>query len=276
MNMEKILSEAAESAKELVLSNLTRADQLTGTTNPFGDETLVLDKMCEEAIIETLAESGESFLVLTEEQGEIFLAENPDYIAVVDPIDGSANLERGIPLCCVGIATLPYSESPSTEDVEHSIIISFFTDERFTARRGMGVKRNGNSVSVRPPAPMRETIISYDTNDSQNQEFLQKSMRTIHAVRDIRRTASNLLDLCWVASGGLDAMIDLRGILPIVHVSGTHMVEEAGGYVMGVNGQRLVLPIDMSETMSFVAASNANLAQDILSRFHNLATSNDL
>ncbi len=276
MNMEKILKEAAESAKELVLSNLTQADQLTGTTNPFGDETLVLDKMCEEIIIETLAESGESFLVLTEEQGEIFLAENPDYIAVVDPIDGSANLERGIPLCCVGIATLPYSENPSAKDVEHSIIISFFTDETFTASKIRGVKRNGNSVSVRPPAPMRETIISYDTNDSQNQEFLQKSMRTIHAVRDIRRTASNLLDLCWVASGGLDAMIDLRGILPIVHVSGTHMVEEAGGYVMGVNGQRLVLPIDMSETMSFVAASNAKLAEDILSRFHNLATSNDL
>lgn len=276
MNMEKILSKAAESAKELVLSNLNRADQLTGTTNPFGDKTLVLDKMCEETIIEKLADSGESFLVLTEEQGEIFLAERPDYIAIVDPIDGSANLERGIPLCCVGIATLPYSETPSTQDIEHSIIISLFTDETYTAMRGMGVKRNGNSVSVRRPAPMRETIISFDTNDSQNQEFLQKSMRAIHAVHDIRRTASNLLDLCWVASGHLDAMIDLRGILPIVHVSGTHMVEEAGGYVMGVNGQKLVLPIDMSETMSFVAASNAKLAEDILSRFRNLATSNDL
>ena len=36
----------------------------------------------------------------------------PEYLAVVDPIDGSANLERGIPLCSVGVSAIPYSGQP--------------------------------------------------------------------------------------------------------------------------------------------------------------------
>ena len=54
----------------------------------------------------------------------------------------------------------------------------------------------------------------------------------IKTIYDVRRSGANLLDLCWTASGALDAMVDLRDILPIVHVSGTHIVFEAGGYVI--------------------------------------------
>ncbi|TFG08222.1 inositol monophosphatase [Candidatus Thorarchaeota archaeon] len=276
MNIERLLLKAADSAKRTVFENLQDASQRTGTMNPFGDKTLLLDKKCEETIVRTLADSGESFMVLTEEEGQLLMDENPDYIAIIDPIDGSANLERRIPLCSVGIAVLPYGNAPSTDDIECSVIMSLFTDETYVAKKREGVTRNGTQVVVRPRTPMEETIISYDTNDSSNQEFLEKSMKVVHGVRDIRRTASNLLDLCWVAGGGLDAMIDFRNILPIVHVSGTHMVEEAGGYVMGLDGQRLLLPIEMSQRMSFVAASNKKLAHEILSLFQNLAVSNDL
>ena len=86
-------------------------------------------------------------------------------------------------------------------------------------------------------------------------------------VLDIRRTASNLLDLCWTAEGSLDAMIDLRGTLPIVHISGTHMVNEAGGFVLEENGTRFNLPINSAERMSFIAAGTEELARQFLSLF---------
>ncbi|TFF94742.1 hypothetical protein EU546_04500, partial [Candidatus Thorarchaeota archaeon] len=85
MNIEETLQKAAAAAKKLVVENLWQSDQKTGTTNPFGDKTLLLDMKCEEEIIKALTDSGENFVVLTEEQGEVFLSENPDYIAIVDP-----------------------------------------------------------------------------------------------------------------------------------------------------------------------------------------------
>jgi myo-inositol-1(or 4)-monophosphatase len=268
MTLVSDLMKAIKTARRVVHENLSSASELTGSTNPFGDKTLVLDIRAEDAIIEALHESSVSMAILSEERGLISGQEKPEYLIVVDPVDGSANLERGIPLCSVGVAAIPYSDSMTTDDTEISIIDSFFTEETYTAVRGKGVKRNGMSVKVANPTSLDDAIISYDTKKRWDERFSGSTVRVLSAVRDMRRSASNLLDLCWVASGSLDAMVDLRDILPIVHVSGTHMVFEAGGFVVDQKGNRLNLPIKLEQRMSFVAASNENTARGILNVFN--------
>jgi fructose-1,6-bisphosphatase/inositol monophosphatase family enzyme len=97
---------------------------------------------------------------------------------------------------------------------------------------------------------------------------MQQSLRTISAVHDIRRTASNLLDLCWTASGYLDGMVDLRNMLPIIHLCGTHIVFESGGFVLNQNGNRFQISLEPQKMMNFIAASNETLARQILARFN--------
>ncbi len=260
MTLLKVLLDATKAAKELILTNLDRATDHTGNQNRYGDQTLVLDIKAEEEIIRILKESGVSFNFLTEEQGYLELSDNPDYLAIIDPIDGSSNLERDIPLCSSGISLIPFSKSLTTDDVEMSIIDSIFTKETYVAIRGKGVTRNGKRVKPSTTERISDAIISYDTNRSWDKEFTASSNRILDAVKDIRRTASNLLDLCWTASGSLEAMIDMRGVLPIVHLSGTHMVFEAGGYVVDQFGKRLCLPIDIDSRMVFIAAASQEIA----------------
>jgi hypothetical protein len=62
-------------------------------------------------------------------------------------------------------------------------------------------------------------------------------------------------------------MVDLRDILPIVHVSGTHMVSQAGGFVLAADGKRMQLPLRIDSKMNFVAASTEDLARQILGLF---------
>ena len=183
-------------------------------------------------------------------------------------LDGSANLERGIPLCSIGISIIPFSNSMTSDDIEISIIESIFTDETYIAIQGQGVTKNGKRVKPTTQSLAKEAIISYDTKRSWKGEFGNKSRSTLEGLHDIRRTGSNLLDLCWTAAGSLDAMVDLRDILNIVHVSGTHMVSEAGGYVADSTGNRFCVPIEYDQRMSFIAASTKSLAFEIL-RLHN-------
>ncbi|MHA2379703.1 MAG: inositol monophosphatase family protein [Candidatus Thorarchaeota archaeon] len=267
MTLFRDLMKAIKAARKVVHENMSAASKLTGATNPFGDKTLVLDIRAEESIIETLRESSTSMAILSEERGLISNQEKPEYLVVADPVDGSANLEREIPLCSVGVSAIPYSGTMMTDDAEISIIDSFFTEETYTAVSGKGVKKNGRSVKVANPLPLGETIISYDTKKRWDDRFSDSTVRVLSSVRDMRRSASNLLDLCWVASGSLDAMVDLRDILPIVHVSGTHMVFESGGFVVDHEGDRLNLPIKLEQRMSFVAASNEKAARGILTLF---------
>jgi fructose-1,6-bisphosphatase/inositol monophosphatase family enzyme len=111
---------------------------------------------------------------------------------------------------------------------------------------------------------MNQSIISYDTKNRWDRLFSESSASVLSAVKDMRRSASNLLDLCWTAQGSLDAMVDLRGILPVVHVSGTHMVKESGGTVLDLAGRDFRVALEVDERMSFVAASGRRLAEEIV------------
>jgi myo-inositol-1(or 4)-monophosphatase len=267
MTLMQVLRGAVEAAKKNVLNNLDLAAEQTGTLNPFGDRTLLLDQRAEDIIVRVLRESGMQFDIMTEERGVIKAEGGPEFLAIVDPIDGSANLEREIPLCSIGISAIPFSDTMTTDDVTLSIIDSIFTDETYVATKSQGVKKNGKSVRPRKGTPIENAIISYDTKRKWEGQFAEASCRTLTSVYDMRRSASNLLDLCWTAAGSLDAMVDLRDILPIVHVCGTHMVLEAGGVVLDKNGSHFTVPIDLNAKMSFIAASTNELAKEILSAF---------
>lgn len=268
MTVLKILKKAIDAAKSCILDNLDQATAVTGEVNPYGDKTLLLDKKAEDAIIEALLGSDISFDILSEEKGLLKTSGKPEYLALVDPIDGSANLKRGIPLVSLGIAIVPYNTKMTSDDVEISVIDSMFSDERYVAIKGKGVTRNGKRVQVAKPIELENAIISYDIKKTFDSAFLMRSMRTIKAVYDIRRTASNLLDLCWTAAGFLDGMVDLRNLFPIIHLCGTHMVFEAGGYVIGLDGKRFVSSLEPNAMMNFVAASNEELARQILNKYH--------
>ncbi|MHA1963066.1 MAG: inositol monophosphatase family protein [Candidatus Thorarchaeota archaeon] len=268
MTLLRIIQDAVSSAKKVIIENLDTATERTGDLNPYGDKTLLLDVKAEDAIISVLSSSGTDFEILTEEKGFIKSEKTPEYLALIDPIDGSANLERGIPLVSIGISIVPYRDVMTSDDAEISVIDSVFTDENYVAVTGSGVTRNGVRVSPSAPVELRDAIISYDTKRTWDPDFMERSLRTISAVHDTRRSASNLLDLCWTASGYLDGMVDLRDMLPIIHLCGTHMVFEAGGFVLGHNGNRFHSSLEPEKMMNFVAASNETLARQILDSFN--------
>ncbi|MEM2141954.1 MAG: inositol monophosphatase family protein [Candidatus Thorarchaeota archaeon] len=268
MTLERDIEDAVSAAKKVLLNTLDLREERAGSRNPYGDESLVLDLMAEREIIEILGSSDNEFAVLTEEGGLMRLGSRPEYLAIVDPIDGSTNLSRGIPLCSVGIAVAPYQAGLTDSAIVLSRIESVFTDDIFEALSGRGVTRNGEPVHVARPKPIGESIVSYDTKCRWDDSFASASAAVLSSVRDMRRTGSNLLDLCLTAAGALDAMIDLRNILPIVHVSGTHMVREAGGVVLDERCNNMILPLELPQRMSFVAASSVELATAILGEFH--------
>jgi fructose-1,6-bisphosphatase/inositol monophosphatase family enzyme len=267
MSLLDIAKKAANSARSLVLDNLENAAELTGGENPFGDATLLLDKQAEDRIIEVLRDSKFDFTILTEEVGEIDISENPEYVAIIDPIDGSTNLSRGIPLCAVGIGIAPFDNDLTTSDVEISVISSIFHEEEYVAVADEGAKLNGKPIRPSSKNLPDRVIISYDTKKALISDFGPASLGALQQVYDMRRTGANLLDLCWTAAGKLEAMVDMRNILPVVHVSGTHMVLEAGGVVIDEFGDSFEIPLDLDHRMSFIAANTMDLADTILRGF---------
>jgi myo-inositol-1(or 4)-monophosphatase len=82
----------------------------------------------------------------------------------------------------------------------------------------------------------------------------------------LRQLGSTALETVYVASGALDAFIDLRGLTRAVDLAAaTLIVREAGAFIVGPDGDGLNMELRADECTSFVVAGNKSLLQEITS-----------
>lgn len=187
------------------------------------------DLAVEHAFRELIAERFPSHVVLGEETPPAPGDEKAQFRWIIDPIDGTTNFAHGLALFCVSIAL------EIDGRVELGVVYDAMAGELFTAERGAGSWLNGRPIhvsncrdiansllctgfphSVHDPAERSELIAVFD-------DFLGRS-------RGVRRLGSAALDLCYVASGRLDAFWE-AGLHAWDTAAAALVVEAAGGRV---------------------------------------------
>ena len=106
-----------------------------------GDDTTAIDEAAEQAVVARLEETGESFVLVSEELGRREIGSGGPVHVVVDPIDGSVNAKRGIPFFSFSLAV---AEGPAMADVVFGYVYDFGTGEEWTAERGSSLPMNAN------------------------------------------------------------------------------------------------------------------------------------
>jgi len=105
--------------------------------------TMQFDREAEDIIINGLTESGLGFEIITEERPAFCTLGTPTYRIVVDPIDGSTNVGRGIMTASVAMAVLPIDTPILPEHVQCALVGELFSGTVYEAQRGNGAFRNG-------------------------------------------------------------------------------------------------------------------------------------
>jgi myo-inositol-1(or 4)-monophosphatase len=153
---------------------------------------------------------------------------------VVDPIDGTVNYLYGIPHYAVSIAVVEGEPDPLTWSALAGCVVNPASGEVFTASLGGGAFLGDRRLEVPGPVPLAEALVgtgfAYDSGVRGEQGVLVASLLPL--VRDIRRLGTASLDLCFVASGRLDAYFE-RMLSPWDHAAGALIAREAGAVVKG-------------------------------------------
>src|SRR6185437_3070503 len=156
----------------------------------------------------------------------------------IDPLDGTTNFAHGYPQFCVSIA---YERR---NKLQLAVVFDAFKRELFVAARGGGARLNNHPIRVTRTNSLDQSLLltgfPYDRRERRRfyLTFWETFMMRSHGVR---RTGSAALDLCWVASGRVDAFWEF-GLKPWDVAAGALMVEEAGGQVSNMDGS----PLDLS------------------------------
>jgi len=211
------------------------------TLSSFGkDISLSTDKFLNRKIVEYLTDNY-SYPVLSEESEEQRdYCSYEGYYWIIDPLDGTLNYSRGIPLTCISIA-LWQDAAPVA-----GIVYDFQRDEMFygCCKRSplndeTGAWLNDSRISVSGVKDRSQGVIctGFPSWRDFSTESLDAFVKKIQRWKKVRLLGSAALSLAWVASGRADAYTeeDIR-IWDVA--AGLALVKAAGGTISYRNNTR--------------------------------------
>lgn len=172
---------------------------------------------------------------LTEEDDSA-LANEGNIIWIIDPIDGTVNYSRGVPVFCVSLAAVR-CENGSLGEALAGAIYDPLRDELFSAARGMGMRVNGRVTHASPVGDLQSCLLSFDWSHSREQRAraVDAQNRLAREAYGLRCFGSAALALAWVAAGRCDAYLNYH-LLPWDLAAGALLIEEAGGRFTQIDG----------------------------------------
>ncbi|RHA41281.1 inositol monophosphatase family protein [Cellulomonas rhizosphaerae] len=210
--------------------------EVAGTKSTAQDIVTAMDLAVEAHLRARLAELRPDDAVLGEEGGSTGGTSGVTW--VVDPIDGTVNYLYGLPSYSVSVAAVVGPPDPSTWTVLAGCVHAPVDGRTFVAGRGRGATLDGVPIRVREAPSLRDSLVG--TGFGYREERRRSQGRIVAVVlpqvRDIRRIGSAALDLCAVASGGLDLYYE-RGLSPWDLAAGELVAREAGAQVSGLRGR---------------------------------------
>src|SRR6185312_1366888 len=155
------------------------------------DHTIMqFDREAEDIIISGLIESGHGFEIITEERPTFTTSAAPQYCIVIDPVDGSTNVSRGILTAAVSLAVLPVDAPIVPEQVQWALVGELFSGTVYQAQRGGGAFCNGRRCQVSETKQLDECLAGMNF-DGRDERMLRKLLFKRPAIDKIRRSGSS-------------------------------------------------------------------------------------
>jgi len=120
---------------------------------------------------------------------------------IIDPVDGTSNYAHRHPFVSISVA-LAIDGEPLV-----GVVHAPFLHETYAAVRGAGATCDGAPLRVSDVSELSRALIGtgFPHDRSDVGPAIERVRRLVTTCQDIRRSGSPALDICWVASGRLDA-----------------------------------------------------------------------
>jgi myo-inositol-1(or 4)-monophosphatase len=257
--------------------------------NPKGEDiSTKFDLEVENIVIGYCKKHKLDVKILSEETGEFDLfSTKPEHIFVLDPVDGSTNLKRGIEGSAFSVAVMPIEENEEIqpERVQYALIGNLISGAISKGEKGKGTfykgpfsgfqekrvftSKNENletaCIGIDLDFALDETSDQIDVEKGAKIERILPLLYPQRKVKYLRRSGSASLGLMEVATGAVDAYIDARDIsTPENWLAAYLLVKEAGGEFTDIEGNEIRKINSLTAPYSYIASANKSLHKKIL------------
>jgi len=224
----RLIEELARRAGSFLLEHFREDSELLALRTSAKEAATKYDKMSDELIIRGIRSRFRDHSILTEESG--LLQADPEWLWIVDSLDGTGNFANWNPLFSVCLALMHKSEL--ILGVVHALAIGEF----YLAERGGGSYLNGRRIRVSDTADLQQSYLLYCEGGEKDRRRTGAALAAVYPkVVDIRKLGSAGLETAWVAAGKGEAYFTME-IEPWDVAAGVLLVREAGGRVTDLRG----------------------------------------
>jgi len=225
-----------------------------------GDRTVLIDKVLEDGLVRRLKAIG-NVRLLSEETGEKVFGQ-PKETVIADPLDGSFNAKMGIPIFAISLALI--EKGDELGDMSVGYIRNLVNGDVYHAIKGHGAFFNGEPIET---STNKEIQVLGMESHPNTVLALEQHLALVKKDTRIRSLGCISLDLCHVARGIFDALVDVRERMTrIVDIAaGKVLVEEAGGRISDERGKSIDgTKIEMENRLNFIASANKDIHEQVL------------
>ena len=215
-----IANKAAKAAGNILLNQKDILNNLIFTSDR--DVKLEAD-IAAENLIKGIIEIESNFPILAEESGKS-ADDLGDTFWVVDPLDGTANYARDIPLCCISIA-LVQNLNPVI-----GVIYDFNNDDLYEGTKETKALLNNKLINVSDIVEKNKGVLvtGLPNATDYSDEAMLKMVKDFQSWRKVRMIGSAAMASAYVASGKADLYKEFGTYLWDI-AAGAAIINAAGG-----------------------------------------------
>lgn len=189
------------------------------------DVKILADVKSEKIIIDILKQESD-FNIFSEERGSLCGANQSGLCWIVDPLDGTLNFLRGIPVSCVSIG-LWGNNKPLL-----GVVYDFNKGELFTGIVGKAAWLNHERIKVSTVSKKEKAVLctGFPAASDFSTKGLGRFVKQVQDYKKVRLLGSAALSLAYVAAGRADVYIE-NNIMRWDIAAGVALVTAAGGHV---------------------------------------------
>lgn len=203
-----------------------------------GDRDLVtdVDLSIQRRITAYLTQATPGIDLLGEENAHHINLAVPEYLWVLDPIDGTSNFVHALPLYAVSLALLRHGQ-PIIAVTRAPVL-----HRTYHAIAGRGAYRNGQPITASTTTDLTEAIVTlgdYAVGPdaaARNHDRLALTAALVPRVERIRMLGTATLDLALLAEGATDAALIMAN-KPWDIAAGSLLAREAGATITDIHGR---------------------------------------
>ena len=264
------ITRIANAAMDSVLDFIKASDDFATIIHvKKSDVTRRFDVVAEETLEHELRDRGINARVISEEYGDRVIGKHPECTLIFDPIDGSTNASIDLPYFCSSLAYAQKNKDVTLSDIEIGVIVTNFKNV-YAAEGGRGAYFNGKKLETKKIQRYKPIISVY----SYGVPTVPRGLIELEKKCIVRTWGSVALDMCLVAAGKIDAVIDTRGLVSGYDIAAAQLiVRESNAIITDGNGD--TIEADVAATgIAFICAADRTFHAQIIDMLTNVTPAN--